>query len=345
MGLYVGLDVSKQDTAICVRDDLGRIVWLGKTATDPDRIVGVLGKLGQSPDRVVLETGRTSNWLHNALRIRGLPVVCVDARQAHAVLNQMHNKTDANDAALLSELARTGFYRQVTVKRLEAQEQRTLLKARELVIQQRVDLDNTIRGFLASFGVQLPKEPRRFADRVRLAIEGVASLKQIIDPLLALRASVRAAIGELDGRLRRVARDLADCRRLMTVPGVGAVTAFAFLATIDDPARFARSRSVGAYFGLTSRRYQSGERDSSGRISRRGDQTMRTLLYEAASALITRTNPASGAHLQAWARALRSRVGHKKAAVALARKLAVLLHRIWINGTFFMPRSDAEAGA
>ena len=119
----------------------------------------------------------------------------------------------------------------------------------------------------------------------------------------------------------------------------------AALATIDDPARFARSLSVGAYFGLTSRRYQSGERDSSGRISRRGDQTMRTLLYEAASALITRTNPASGAHLQAWARALRSRVGHKKAAVALARKLAVLLHRIWMDGTFFMPRSDAEAGA
>ena len=160
-----GLSVSRQSTLLGIpcssfyyqSRPTSADVWLGKTATDPDRIVGVLAKLGQSPDRVVLETGRTSNWLHNALRIRGLPVVCVDARQAHAVLSQMHNKTDANDAALLSELARTGFYRQVTVKRLEAQEQRTLLKARELVIQQRVDLDNTIRGFLASFGVLLPR--------------------------------------------------------------------------------------------------------------------------------------------------------------------------------------------
>ena len=271
--------------------------------------------------------------------------MCVDARQAHAVLSQMHNKTDANDAALLSELARTGFYRQVAVKRLEAQEQRALLKSRELVVQQRVDLDNMIRSLLASFGAFWPKEPRRFPDRVLAAIDGNAFLKQLVEPLLALRASIRRAIVELDGRLRRLARDLEDCRRLMTVPGVGAVTAFAFLATVDEPKRFARSRSVGAYLGLTSRRYQSGERDSSGRISKRGDRTMRTLLYEAASALITRTKAGNGAHLQAWARALRARVGHKKAAVALARKLAVLLHRIWVDGTVFVPKANAEASA
>jgi transposase len=293
------------------------------------------------PERVILETGRMSNWLHHALVERGLRAVCVDARQAHAVLSQMHNKTDANDAAMLAELARTGFYRQVAVKSRAAQERRTLLQARDLVIRQRLDVDNTIRGLLANLGLKLPKLRRRFPDRVTVTIEDRPELRRIMEPLLQLRAGLVRALAELDQQLTREVRIDAHCRRLMSVPGVGAVTAFAFVATVDDPARFRSSRSVGAYLGLTPRRYQSGERDVSGRISKRGDRTMRTLLYEAAMSLITRVRPAAGGPLQAWARSLRERIGHKKACVALARRIGVLMHRMWIDETTFEHRRSA----
>ena len=339
MAYFVGLDVSKDETAICVRDDTGGIALTAKVPTDPVAICGRLASLGAPPVRVILETGRMSNWLHQSLVALGLSAVCVDARQAHAVLSQMHNKTDANDAAMLAELARTGFYRPVTVKGRSAQEGRTLLQARDLMIRQRMDLDNTVRGLLASLGVRLPRARQAFAERVHEAVESDAALMSIIKPLLRARAALMAAKVELDRKLLSETRSHPSARRLMSVPGVGAVTAFAFIATIDDPTRFRSSRAVGAYLGLTPRRYQSGERDVTGRISKRGDRTMRTLLYEAAMSLITRVKPAKGGSLQAWARALRDRVGHKKACVALARRIGVLLHRIWVNGTTFELRT------
>lgn len=304
-----------------------------------------LSTLDAPLERVILETGRMSNWLHQSLIDLGLPAVCVDARQAHAILNQMHNKTDANVAAMLAELARTGFYRQVTVKRRPAQEQRTLLQARDLLIRQRQDLDNTIRGLLANLGLKLPKLRQRFPDRVAAAVEDLLDLEMIIRPLLQVRAGMVRGLAELDRQLSAQVRARPECRRLMSVPGVGAVTAFAFVATIDDPTRFKSSRAVGAYLGLTPRRYQSGERDVSGRISKRGDRTMRTLLYEAAMSMITRVRPAAGGPLQAWARSLRDRVGHKKACVALARRIGVLLHRMWVDGSLYEHRSCATATA
>jgi len=226
----------------------------------------------------------------------------------------MPNKTDANDAAMLAELARTGFYRAVRVKSEVAQAMRALLKARDLVLRQRMDLDNTIRGLLTSMGVRLPK--------------GLA-----LRPLLRLREDIIASLAELTRRLLAETKASELCRRLMGVPGVGAITAYAFVATVDDPTRFARSRSVGAYVGLTSRCYQSGEVDYAGRITRRGDSMLRTLLFEAASSLITRAS--GGGALREWALRLRARVGHKKASVALARKLGVILHRMWVDGTKF----------
>jgi len=332
MTCFVGLDVSMEETAFGVRSPEGRILGQGKTATDPDAIAGALARFGR-PARLVLETGRMANWLHRQLVARDLPAVCVDARQAHAVLSQMPNKTDANDAAMLAELARTGFYRAVRVKSEAAQGMRALLKARDLVVRQRMDLDNTIRGLLASMGVRLPKGPRRWADRVALALGDNEALALALSPLLRLREHLARSLAELTRRLLAEAKGSELCRRLMGVPGVGAVTAYAFVATIDDPARFARSRSVGAYVGLTSRRYQSGEIDYTGRITRRGDGMLRTLLFEAASSLITRTG--RGGALREWALRLRARVGHKKAGVALARKLGVVLHAMWVDGTEF----------
>jgi transposase len=234
MSNFVGLDVSKEKTSVCVRDSSGGIVLAAKVATDPEAIVACLAELGAPPERVILETGRMSNWLHNSLVELGPQAICVDARQAHAVLSQMHNKTDSNDAAMLAELARTGFYRQVTVKSRAAQLRRTLLQARDLMIRQRLDVDNTIRGLLANLGLKLPKLRRRFPDRVASTIEDRPELRVIMQPPLQVRAGLVRALAELDRKLSRVVRNDAHCRRLMSVPGVGAVTAFAFVATVDD---------------------------------------------------------------------------------------------------------------
>jgi len=279
-----------------------------------------------------------ANWLYNELSQRGLPMVCIDARQAHAVLSQMHNKTDENDAAMLAELARTGFYKRVEVKSRIAQQRRALLRAREVAIKSRMNVENTIRGLLASFGIRLPKHLKTYDQRVRTALEGQAELLGIILPLLHLRTEALRQAAALTKDMARQARVDDTCRRLMTIPGVGAVSAVTYVATIDTPDRFAKSRSVGAYIGLTSRRYQSGDVDYGGRISRRGDRMLRTVLYEAANSLLCRVKSGPGQHLKNWAKAIKKRTSHKKAVVALARKLAVIMHAIWKDGTEFEPR-------
>lgn len=335
---YVGLDVSKDETSICVRNLSGDVLSTARAVTDPDEILKALSKPTGSIQCVVLETGRMANWLYNELSDRGLPVVCIDARQAHAVLSQMHNKTDDNDAAMLAELARTGFYKKVEVKSRVAQERCALLKAREIALKARVNVENTIRGLLASFGLRLPKHLSTYEQRVHALLQDRPVLSGIILPLMELRTAALRQAAALTKEMARYIKEDEACQRLMTIPGVGPVSAVTFVATIDDPRRFARSRSVGAYLGLTSRRYQSGDMDFGGRISKRGDAMLRSTLYEAASSLLNRVKPGKGAGLQAWARALKARTSHKKAVVALARKLAVLMHAIWTNGSTFQPK-------
>ncbi len=336
---YCGLDVSKDETAICVRRDDGVVVYASKTQTDPDAICAALARSGDRMHRVVLETGRMSNWLHGALEARGLPVACIDARQAHAVLGQMHNKTDANDAAMLAELARTGFYRKVMVKSRAAQERRALRGAREAAINARRNAENTIRGLLASFGLRLPPQPRTYEGRVRAVLDGHDKVARIVIPLLAIRTEALRQVAALTKEMVATARHCDATTRLMTIPGVGSVTAATFVATIDAPERFLRSRSVGAYAGLTSRRHQSGAVDYAGRISKRGDRMLRTMLYEAANSLLCRVKPGRGQALRAWAMAVTKRTSHKKAVVALARQLAVMMHAIWISGAVYEERA------
>lgn len=332
---FVGLDVSKDATAVCLRDDRGDIVSSFKKPTDPDVLVRALGAEMEHIVCVVLETGRMANWLYDELSQRGLPMVCIDARQAHAVLSQMHNKTDENDAAMLSELARTGFYKKIEVKSRLAQERRALLRAREVAIKMRMNTENTIRGLLASFGISLPKHLQTYEQRVMKVLEGQTVLAGVIEPLLKLRTEALRQAAVLTKEMTRHARSDEACRRLMTIPGVGAVSAVTFVATIDTPDRFKRSRSVGAYIGLTSRRYQSGDIDFGGRISKRGDRMLRTVLYEAANSLLCRVKSGLGQPLKDWAMALKKRTSHKKAVVALARKLSVIMHAIWKDGTEF----------
>lgn len=333
MAEYVGLDVGKEETAYCVKDASGEVLARGKVSSDPRSIVEALGEVCECPERIVLETGSMSGWLQRGLSGFGLPVVVVDARRAHTVMRLKHNKTDPNDAEMLAELARTGFYWEVAVKSLGAQEARALLKAREQLVRQSRSMDNCIRGLLRSFGIRLAKGRGKFVGRVRAALGDHPELVCVIAPLLLAREALEASLAKLDGEVQGRAKGSPVCQLLMTAPGVGPVTSLCFAATIDDATRFSSSRAVGAYLGLTSRRYQSGEMDVSGRISKMGDDMLRSHLYEAANSILSvvrRAHP-----LKSWGLKLKKKVGHKKACVALARKLAVVLHRMWLDGAEF----------
>ncbi len=339
---YVGFDVSKEETSFCVMDATGKILAQGKAPSDPDALFEALREHCPCLERIVLETGTLSGWLARGLRKLGLPVEVIDARQAHAVMKLQHNKTDRNDAHLLAEIARTGFFRAVSVNSEASQVQRILIKARRHLVGQRRDTENAIRGFLGALGIRFAKGSGKLAARVRDALQERPDLKVMIEPLLASAEAQKAQIKRLDEAVMAEAKTAPANRLLMTAPGVGPVTALAFAATIGEASRFARSRDVGAYFGLTSRRFQSGEMDYSGRISKHGDALLRSLLYEAANSMLTvvrRPHP-----LKDWARRIKRRSGHKKACVALARKLAVIMHRMLITGEEFRwPQKEAAA--
>jgi transposase len=341
---YVGLDVSKEATAYCVKDEAGKVLSRGKVASDPDALFEVLKEHTLCPERIVLETGTLSHWLCRALVARGLPATIIDAREAHAVLRLQHNKTDDNDATVLADLARTGFYRAVAVKSEGAQRCRILLKARAHLVEQRRSRQNVIRGLLGTLGLRLAKGSGKFARRVRRVLVEQPDLAVIFEPLVSELEALERSVKQLDLAVEAQAKAIPACRLLMTVPAVGPVTALAYLATIDAAGRFGKSRAVGAYLGLTSRRNQSGEMDYSGRISKRGDSLLRALLYGAANSLLTRVRRAHP--LKTWARRIKKRTSHKKACVALARKLAVIMHRMLISGeAFAWPQSATKETA
>ena len=341
---YVGFDVSKEETSFCVMDEIGEILAQGRVPSSPESLFAALKEHTLCPERIVLETGTLSCWLARGLRGYGLSVDVVDARQTHAVMKLQHNKTDANDAVLLAAIARSGFYRSVSVKSEASQKQRGLIKARRHLVSQKRATENAIRGLLSAFGLRFPKGSGKLAGRVRLALQDRPDLAPIIEPLLASAAALKAQIKRLDKDVIDAAKASPAAWLLMTVPGVGPITALAFAATIDEPGRFATSRDVGAYLGLTSRRNQSGEMDYSGRISKFGDALLRSLLYEAANSLLTVVRKAHP--LKDWARRIKKRRSHKKACVALARKLAVIMHRMLVSGEAFRwPEKENTATA
>jgi transposase len=333
MSEYVGFDVSKEETAFCVIDKEGRVLSRRKTATDPDALFNAMKRSCHCPERMVMESGTWSHWLVRELRGRGLPVDCIDARQAHAVMKLQRNKTDANDAYLLAQIARTGFCRPVALKSQEAQELRILLKARSHLVHQRCDTERTIRGLLGALGIRFPRGSAKLPMRVQAVLEQRSELSSAIAPLLSLIAMLSKQTECMDAEIAAMAKGQSACELLKTVPGVGEITAMAFVATIDDPQRFAKSRSVGAYVGLTTRRYQSGEMDYTGKISKHGDAMLRSLLYEAAHSILCVVHKAHP--LKDWARRIKKRTSHKKACVALARKLAVIMHKMLITGEPF----------
>ena len=335
MELYVGMDVSLKETSICVVDDDGKIVCEGTVISQPEALAEFIKTNAVKAKRIGLETGPTTTWLWHELRRLGLPVICIDARHAKAALSLQINKSDRNDAVGLARIMQTGWYKEVQVKNLACHEVRAVLNSRAQLVKIKRDLENEIRGLLKNLGLVIGKAGGNvFRRRVEDLVGEQLLLQEAIRPLLAVREIVRREIADLYRKLLTLARTEEESRRLMTVPGVGPITALAFRSAIDEPTRFQRSRSVGAYFGLTPRRHASGEVDWSGRISKCGDGMVRSYLFEAAGVLLTRVP--QWCKLKAWGHRLWKRIGFKKAKVAVARKLAVILHRMWRDGTDFI---------
>ena len=331
---FAGLDISMKETHICVMDRGGKVVLEAKAATSTAAIAAELAKV-PAIQRIVFETGRMATTLYHGLAALSLPVLCIESRHAYQALKSLAtHKTDRNDARGLAHLARTGFYKPVHVKSLPAHAVRALINARKKLVGQRVTLENQIRGLALVFGVRLPRGlSPGFARQVNSAGGELAALSGALRGLLAARDALLAAIATINRDIKRLAHSLEACQRLMTIPGVGHLTALAFVAAIDGPDRFRSSRDVGPYLGLVPRRWKSGEIDYTGSISKVGDQRVRTLLYEAANVMLTRYR--GDLALKDWALRIGRRSTMRKARVALARRLAIIMHAMLRDGTEF----------
>src|SRR4051812_495409 len=345
MKYFAGLDVSLEETAVCVIDAAGTMVREARVPSEPEALVGFFQGSGLVLERIGLEACSLSAWLHGSLVAAGLPTVCIETRRAKAAMGAMPNKTDRNDARGIAQIIRTGWYRAVHVKSPACRSWRALLTARRLVLNKMRDVENGLRALLREAGLKVGTPARKgFAARVRELVGTDAVLSASAEPLLAIIAAMAGELARLTGRVLEIVRDEPVCRRLMGVPGVGPLTALTFRATIDQPGRFRRSRDVGAHLGLTPKRYQSGETDLQGGISRCGDELARTALYEAAHSLLIRSKQWST--LRAWGLQVAKRRGMARARIAVARKLATILHRMWADGTEFRRgKNDTAATA
>ena len=331
---YAAIDVSLEWSSVCVVDAAGQIVREAKVRSEREALVAFFAQSGLSFARIGLEAGPLSQWLYAGLAGAGLPAILIETRHVKAALKAMTVKTDRNDARGMAQLMRMGWFRAVHSKAPMVQEIRALLTARKLLVAKLRDVESSLRGILRGFGLKVGAISKgKFEAHIRELVAGQAMLERIAEPLLRARAALRAEYASLHGELLKAVRADEVCRRLMTIPGVGAVVAMTFRSAVDQPERFARSKAVGAHFGLTPKKYQSGEIDRTGRISKVGDAMVRTALFEAANVMLTRAVRFSV--LKAWALRVASRQGMKKAKVALARKLAVVMHRMWVDGTSF----------
>lgn len=343
---YVGLDVSLKEISVCVVDDEGAVVKRGVIASDPDAVAQFLSEHEIEPDRIVHECGQLSIWLQRGLAKLGLPAVCIDARVAHKALSARLNKSDRADAEGLAQLARTGWYNPVHVRTEDADRLRALIGARGRLVRLRKDLEGHVRGMLKTFGIRMTgvgqgKRRQAFRDQLAAAGDTDPVLAAIADGFIAAHETLCTAAEALEDDIKSIAKGSALANRLMTIPGVGPLVSLSFIALIDDADRFTKASDVGAFLGLTPRRHQSGEMDYSGRVSKCGDAAMRSLLFEAASSLILRVKRFSA--LKSWAVRLVGRRGFKKAAVATARKIAVLMLTLWKEGTEFQAKKEAKA--
>jgi len=335
MKYYIGLDVSMKETSICVVDETGKIVYEGVEISDPTKLAQHIQALNLDVERVAIESGSISHWLVSQLLVLGIPAICVDARHMAAILSLNINKTDKNDAQGIANALRAGLYREVHLKSQLAVDVCSLITARKALVNQRTKLKNVVRGLLKGYGIRLSTTgTNSFADKVLKALREVPFAAQIaIEAVLKGYQALDEQVLNLEKQIRLEAQNDPDVRLLMTIPGIGPITGLSFKAAIGDPSRFQNSRDIGAYLGMTPLQYSSGETQKLGRISKRGAGAIRCLLYEAAVVMLTRTKMWSKP--KAWALKILRKKGMKKAAVALGRKLAVIMHRMLITKQAF----------
>jgi transposase len=341
MDHYAGIDVSLECSSVCVVDGGDKIVREAIVASEPEALIGWFSSLGIGLARIGLEAGPLSQWLYAAMKQAGLAVELLETRHVRTAFKTMPVKSDRNDARGIAQLMRLGWFRPVHCKSIGAQEVRAVLTARKLVQSKLLDVENSLRGILRGFGLKVGKTTARsFAGRIQELVEGHPNLETIGKALLAVHSVLLREFNAFEKRVRAMARCDARTRLLMSTPAVGPIVALTYAAAVDDPARFKSSKQAGAHFGLTPRRYQSGETDRSGRISKIGDASVREALYQAAHVMLTK--PVKGCtQLKSWAMRIARRAGMSKAKVALARKLAVILHRMLANATPFNPAAAA----
>ena len=333
MKLFIGLDVSLAKTAICVVSEHGKIVQEAEVTSEPEPLLAWLQSSDGTITALGLEAGPLSQWLHHGLTEAGLDVVLMETRQVKGALKAMPIKTDRRDAEGIARLLHLGWFRPVHCKSVSAQDVRAILSARKAIQQNMITLEMSLRGILRNFGLKVGAISRgRFEHRIRELTQGNIMLEAATGPMLHARMSLRQELASLERLVRQMAQDDPICIRLMTMPGVGAVVALTYQSAIDDPARFASSKNVGPWVGLTPSRSQSGERDVSGGITKAGDVNLRLALCQAATVMMNRGR---STWLKTWGARLAKRGGRKRAMVALARRIAVILHRMWVDGTTF----------
>jgi transposase len=335
MMLYAGLDVSDKSTHLCVVDGEGAVVRRDVVASDPDVLAKWLKRHVPDLSRVVLETGPLSTFLYHGLVERDVAVICICARHAKKALSARVNKSDVNDAESLAQLARTGWYKAVHIKAGATHIDRAALKIRQQLVTTKNACANQLRGMLKLFGLRMGTvtTPNKRRERLEALYHQRPDLKPVFAPLIAMIEAAEAELAKSTRLLDARAEACPIAARLMSVPGVGPITALTFKSAIEDPARFERSSSAGAYAGLAPRRNQSGERDTKGRISKAGDPMLRAALYEAANSILIRLKRPCA--IKDWGMKLAETKGLKRARIAVARKLATLLHHLWQTETEF----------
>lgn len=351
MKYYAGLDISNAETSICIVDENNIIVKEAKVSSDPDSIHRYLQKSGLQFEKIGLEAGALSHWLVTGLREQGWNVICIDSRMMAAILELNINKTDRNDARAIANAVRCNNYKEVHIKSIESIKINCLLTARKSLVHQRERVRGTIRGVLKIFGIKLPTGMKSIRESIKQAIafddfspkEYKISLHvdwSVIETLIICCEKIEEQLEILEEKMLLLAKNDRVVQRLMTHPGVGAVTALAYKAEIDEPKRFKKSRSVGAYFGMTPRQFSSGETIKQGRVSKSGSSEVRSLLHEAGLVLITRTKAKS--KLKSWGLKKKQKLKTQKTSMAVGRKIAINLHRMWIEEKDFDPQMDVE---
>lgn|SRR3989338_8972970 len=336
MKYFTGLDVSLATTFVSIVDDKNNIIKEGVVKTDAEEIFEFLEIKKFPKQKIGIESGQLSISLCKSLSAKGLDVICVDARHMAAALSARINKNDKNDARGIANMIRVDCYKEVAIKSDFSCQMKMLLGSRRQIVNNKTQICGTIRGLLKIYGIRITarSSTKGFEDQVVEKIARIATTsRNSINALLSLLSAIKKSLSELDAMLIQLGKNDQDCQLLTTVPGVGVITAMTYKATIDEENRFKKSSSVGAYIGLTPRQYASGEVNRQGHISKMGAKHTRTILYEAAQSLLITCKKQS--KLKSWGLKIAKKKGRKKAIVALARKMAVIMHRMLIDKTEF----------